>query len=1002
MHQSHASRFRSPAIRRTVLPILVLLLTALVLGFRVWRLNTIPPGLWWDEATQGLDAAELLTGRFRVFYPSALGKEPLYIYLTAPFVAAWPGSPFAVRLAGAVLSVLMVPTLYATGRALFVHQPAAGTWAGLTAAILWGTNFWAQSISRIGFQVNAFPLMLTVAVLTWLNYTHRPTRRRALTFGIVAGLTLYTYLAARIAPLLWLALFLLLPRTKRIALRPTFSIAILAFIAVILPLGIHFALHPADVLSRISSFDAARGGAPEPEPWSWSIEGTLKTFLGIIGDPIARHNLPDQPSFTPVAVALFALGLVTGLLAIFLRSRHSQGAITALLWWVLLCIPAVLSRSSTPHYPRLFGALPAVMLIAALPTGFAIAHFWAAHRRALSTFASNDPQDDDPADRYRLRVKPWCSRGWMTPVLAALLVGLLAFESAHLVQAYFVRWARETDLYTYFQQDLWAIGEQIRESPGAVGVVPLNPEYGKQLDYSFEDAPIFQLPAGEPDVASWLDARLGQSANQTVVATVWGEGANQDADPKQLLPYYLAREGSFLDTRSFRGFDLRSYRLGGRPQFAARGQVEMLGASFEPGLTLVGAEWGAAHPNTGRSSPSVAAGTALWAVLTWQLDRAQPDLRTAVDFLDAAGHRLASAEVPLMDLAEREKTWQPGAALRTYYLIPVPATQPPGPVTLTARVYDMQTQAPVLLLQPPDKTCTGCTPFMTPIARATVIPALAPAMPEIARPLDVKLSSGVTLLGSDGWPTPVAPGQVLSTRLYWRVDEPSPAARSFRIILGKAVARAETQVPADLAPSAVIHTYADLRVPPDAPVGAYTLWLEDLQQGNQAELGPVQLGGRPHTFQTPSLTQPLRASFGSAVELQGIDAPSSVLVKPGQVVTITLAWIVAQPPPTDLARFVHVLGPDGRPVTQRAGMPCAGQVAPLPDAACPAASWIGGEVLIDRVEIEMPADLPPGRYPLATGWYDPTTLQRIPARDAQGEPVPDDLFRLPVELVVEG
>jgi len=827
----------------------VLLLTALVLGLRVWRLNTIPPGLWWDEATQGLDAAELLAGRFRVFYPSALGKEPLYIYLTAPFVAAWPGSPFAVRITGALLSVLMVPTLYAAGRALFIHHPAAGTWAGLTAAILWGTNFWAQSISRIGFQVNAFPLLLTVAVLTWLNYTHRPTRRRALTFGIVAGLTLYTYLAARVTPVLWLALYLLLPRARRIALRPTLSIAILAFIAVILPLGIHFALHPADFFSRISTFDAVQGGAAEPEPWSWSIEGTLKAFFGIIGDPIARHNLPDQPSFTPAAVALFASGLVTGLLAILLRSRYKQAALTALTWWVLLCIPAILSRSSTPHYPRLYGALPAAMLIAALPTGFVIVYCC-----ALFTFASS-----------RLRVSPHRRIVWMNLLLAALLAGLLVFETAHMAQAYFVRWARETDLYTYFQQDLWTIGEEISKRPGVVGVVPLNPEYGKQLDYVFEGAPIFQLPAGEGDVASWLDAGLGQAVDQEVIAVVWGEGANQDADPKQLLPYYLAREGSLLGTRSFRGFDLQSYRLGARPQFTAQGQVETLAALFEPGLTLSEASWGAAHPNANRSGPSVAAGTALWAVLTWQLDRAQPDLRTAVDLLDAAGHRLASAEAPLMDLAARQRPWQPGAALRTYYLVPVPATQPPGPVTLAARVYDMQTQAPVLLLQPPETTCAGCTPFMTPIASARVTPALAAQAPEIAHPLDVRFSSGVTLLGSDGWPTPVAPGQVLSTRLYWRIDEPSATARSFRITLGETAAGAETQVPADLAPSAAVHTYADLRVPPDTPAGAYTLWLEDLQRGDRDELGQVQVGGRPHTFQAPSLIQPVRASFGGAV-----------------------------------------------------------------------------------------------------------------------------------------
>ncbi len=177
--------------------------------------------------------------------------------------------------------------------------------------------------------------------------------------------------------------------------------------------------------------------------------------------------------------------------------------------------------------------------------------------------------------------------------------------------------------------------------------------------------------------------------------------------------------------------------------------------------------------------------------------------------------------------------------------------------------------------------------------------------------------------------------------------------------------------------------------------------LEDLQRGEQVELGPVQVGGRPHIFQAPASIKPLRATFGGAVELQGIDAPSSVAVRPGQVVTVTLAWTVLQSPAEDLARFVHVLGSDDRPVTQRAGTPCAGQEVPQPDAACPAASWIPGEVLIDRVEVVLPADLSTGRYPLATGWYDAATLKRIPARDAHGEPVPDDLLRLPVELVVE-
>jgi len=97
-----------------------------------------------------------------------------------------------------------------------------------------------------------------------------------------------------------------------------------------------------------------------------------------------------------------------------------------------------------------------------------------------------------------------------------------------------------------------------------------------------------------------------------VLAPVWSQGANELADPKQLLQYYLAREGELLSEQPFRGFVLQTYRLGERPQFSASGQTSTPAASFESGLTLLEAQWGAAYPNHDRNSPSVAAGTSIW------------------------------------------------------------------------------------------------------------------------------------------------------------------------------------------------------------------------------------------------------------------------------------------------------------------------------------------------------------------------------------------------------
>ena len=49
--------------------VLLLVLTGLAFGLRVWDLNSIPPWLWWDEASLGLDARDILQGQFRAFFP---------------------------------------------------------------------------------------------------------------------------------------------------------------------------------------------------------------------------------------------------------------------------------------------------------------------------------------------------------------------------------------------------------------------------------------------------------------------------------------------------------------------------------------------------------------------------------------------------------------------------------------------------------------------------------------------------------------------------------------------------------------------------------------------------------------------------------------------------------------------------------------------------------------------------------------------------------------------
>ena len=269
---------------------------------------------------------------------------------------------------------------------------------------------------------------------------------------------------------------------------------------------------------------------------------------------------------------------------------------------------------------------------------------------------------------------------------------------------------------------------------------------------------------------------------------------------------------------------------------------------------------------------------------------------------------------------------------------------------------------------------------------------------QLAHPLQVTAGAGVTLLGLDGWPETVAPGDLLTLRLFWRADADLTSARTFRLALG------DTGVATDVEPGGrqpagqVIHAYADLRLPADTSPGTYPLLLE--VAGRAAGEAPLRLGdvdvsGRPRRFTPPALSQTAQASFGDAVSLLGLSgAPATLQAVPGQSITLTLVWRAERTPSHDLVRFVHVPGPDGRPLAQKDGPPC--------DGDCPAPSWLPGEILTDQVEIDLPADLPAGTYSLATGWFDPAASgqPRLPVKSAAGEALAGDLLTLPVQLKV--
>lgn len=126
--------------------------------------------------------------------------------------------------------------------------------------------------------------------------------------------------------------------------------------------------------------------------------------------------------------------------------------------------------------------------------------------------------------------------------------------------------------------------------------------------------------------------------------------------------------------------------------------------------------------------------------------------------------------------------------------------------------------------------------------------------------------------------------------------------------------------------------------------------------------------GRYVSRQTPQLTHqlvtPIHVPFENGLTLTGYH------LDPGLNKPVLLQWLTTQPQETDYTIFLHLLDSRGNLVAQHDGYP--NWFFPRPTS-----QWPVNQPLMDRQPLQLPPDLPTGRYTLHLGLYDLTTLERL-------------------------
>jgi 4-amino-4-deoxy-L-arabinose transferase-like glycosyltransferase len=605
----------------------VLVLAAVL---RLPALESVPPGLWRDEAGYALAAEEVQRGILKVYWGD---KEPFFPYVLAAVFAVLGPSVETLRGTAALFGVGTVGLVFLLGRLLL------GRWGGTVAAIVLATTFWTIDLNRIGFRVNTMPFVITLAF--WLLWRGLVGGRRWnwLAAGIALGATPATYLAARMAPVavgVFLGWLGLVDRRRVAADRAGWALLAAGLALTAFPLLLYFALNPHSFLDRARQLSPFRAATSPVDVAAIAAGGAWDTVGMLLwrGDREPRHNLPGRPALDAATATLFSIGVAVAIVRI-----RERAATFLLVWLAALLLPSALAIDN-PHALRTLGAAPAVALLVAL---------------GASTLGA--------------ALRELIKRPAVAPLLAALWLALAGVVNA---REYFVVWANDPQTAQFFEAEVAAAARLLRDAPVgtlayasapfvphpsveflAPGRAPIWIDGGEGIVFRRDVGPngtVYALPGANERALATL-----QSAFPTVQVTTGPAGPTGDplawllwAPPNALAaPPRLARPASFT--------------AGGLVEVTGIGEVPR--AITPGGLVEVTLAWSPRRPTD------------------------QPDLAFFVHLLDATGHLRGQHD----GVAYPSWQWTGGEQVISWFPIVVAADAPPGRYRVVAGIYPRST-----------------------------------------------------------------------------------------------------------------------------------------------------------------------------------------------------------------------------------------------------------------------------------------------------------------------
>jgi hypothetical protein len=260
--------------------------------------------------------------------------------------------------------------------------------------------------------------------------------------------------------------------------------------------------------------------------------------------------------------------------------------------------------------------------------------------------------------------------------------------------AYFITWPARVDFTLPF--DLYAVrlaGQISRTPAGTAYVLPMDIRAGAEarhytLDYllGHDQAALYAyLPVDERNAERILARAAANNDELRVVR--WTADKHFEADAKEIVTFLLKTSARRLTQESFPVYDVETYALDSRADFKLPAIDRPILANFDNLLQLDAA-----------FLPATAApGDWLPVALTFApLAPMEIDYKVSLRLISPSGERVAQKDRVLLHNFHQGTSLWPRETVNEYYLLPVPPETPAGNYTVSAVIYQPDTQTPLV------------------------------------------------------------------------------------------------------------------------------------------------------------------------------------------------------------------------------------------------------------------------------------------------------------------